>query len=96
MPVEKNVFVLEWLGVALAPIGFVLETVADQQKLHVKRRHKIGYGDERFVGPTHNVFSICRHANFLGEIIVWTGIWIAGVPSYYASSKSPAWIISTI
>ena len=87
-------FVVEWFGLALATSGFVMETVADQHKMTTKQQHKISYGDKRFVGPTSGVFGLCRHPNYLGEDLFWTGLWVGCMPSYGTSIS--AWIVTTL
>ena len=61
-------------GVILAFLGLVVETVADQHKSLVKKRKNATYGDKRFASPTGGLYALCRHPNFLGEIIFWTGV----------------------
>jgi steroid 5-alpha reductase family enzyme len=86
--------ILQWAGVALAYAGLVLEIIADQQKFNTKRRHNIAYGAKRFVVPTGGVYSICRHPNFLGEIMFWTGLLLGGM-SGFDKSITP-WICGTL
>jgi len=66
-------------GVALAWVGAVMEAVADTQKFFVKRAAK---DEDTFVGPTGGFYKICRHPNYLGELIFWFGLALAGVPSF--------------
>lgn len=73
---------LQWTGVVVAYVGLALESIADQQKYQVKRRHLAPYGDKHFVGPTQGVYALCRHPNFLGEILFWTGLLLGGMYSF--------------
>lgn len=73
---------LQWLGVSVAWFGFILETIADQQKFQLKRRHRSSYSDKRFVGPIGGPYRICRHPNYLGEILFWTGLFLGGMSSF--------------
>jgi steroid 5-alpha reductase family enzyme len=84
---------LLWTGVLLASAGLVLETVADQHKYHSKRRYALAYGHEQFVGPTQGTYSLCRHPNYLGELVFWIGLYMGGVMDF--KSSSTAWIAST-
>ena len=68
-------------GLFLAFNGMLIEAVADQQKLLIKRRHKAQYGEKKFISPTSGLFSFCRHPNYFGEILFWTGILLGGVTS---------------
>ena len=76
--------------------GLLLEAVADQHKFYVKQRHQSDYGDLRFVGPTHGLYGLCRHPNFFGEILFWTGIWLAGVSSHSFGDSLSAWVAGTL
>lgn len=76
---------LQWTGVVLAFGGLALEAIADQHKFNTKRRHKIEFGEKRFVGPTGGVYSVCRHPNYLGEMMFWTGLFLGGMSSFYNS-----------
>lgn len=75
----------------VAALGMVLESVADQHKYMVKRttnaKKKEG-GDADaidFVGPTTWSYSLCRHPNYLGEILHWVGIFGTGCVSFEKS-----------
>ena len=73
-------------GVGMTWFGAIMEAVTDTQKFFAKRGAK---DEETFVGPTEGFYKLCRHPNYLGELIFWFGLVIAGVPSF---QKSPiAW-----
>jgi steroid 5-alpha reductase family enzyme len=91
---DASLKTLQWTGVALAYAGLVLEAIADQQKFNTKRRHNIAYGATRFVGPTGGAYSLCRHPNFLGEIMFWTGLLLGGVSSF--DKNITPWICGTL
>ena len=82
-----------WTGIYLAFAGLVLEMVADQHKYHSKRRYALAYGHEKFMGPTRGTYSLCRHPNYLGELVFWFGLYMGGVMDF--GSSSTAWIAST-
>jgi steroid 5-alpha reductase family enzyme len=94
-PYQKGVvgYFLQWTGIFLAAAGLLLETVADQHKYHSKRRYALAYGHENFVGPTQGTYSICRHPNYLGELVFWFGLYMGGVMDFGPSLT--AWIAST-
>jgi steroid 5-alpha reductase family enzyme len=83
-----------WFGIGLAYSGFLVEAVADQHKLYTKGRHNTGYGEKRFVGPTNGLYALCRHPNYLGELMLWTGIWLAGLGSFVTNIT--AWSAATV
>lgn len=89
-PTDGTNVTIVWTGICLAFAGFVLEAIADEHKSKAKRSHGIVYGEKRFVGPTTGLYGICRHPNFAGELLFWTGLFMAGLPSFHASVTS--WI----
>jgi len=82
-------------GAVIAWGGALLEAIADGQKYFAKK----GKDDDEsknpsFVGPTGGVYRICRHPNYLGEIVYWTGLVIGGAPSFGKSVI--AWLCSSL
>jgi steroid 5-alpha reductase family enzyme len=67
--------VLPLIGIVISILGLVLETVADNQKSAQKK-----------VRPdmvaTEGLYKLCRCPNYLGEIIFWTGVFVAGITAY--------------
>ena len=63
------------LGTSLWILGFGFETVADRQK---KRFSELPENKDKFI--TQGLWSISRHPNYFGEIILWTGIAIISFP----------------
>lgn len=67
--------VLPLTGIVISILGLVLESVADNQKSAQKK-----------VRPdmvaTQGLYKLCRCPNYLGEIIFWTGVFIAGITAY--------------
>lgn len=66
--------VVLWVGVVVMATGAVIETVADQQKSAQKAKHPD-------LPATEGLFSIVRCPNYLGEMLFWTGVLIAGATS---------------
>ena len=63
------------LGGALWVLGFGLEMVADRQKNHFSEQPE---NTDKFI--TQGLWSISRHPNYFGEIILWIGIAIISLP----------------
>ena len=63
-----------YVGAALMLLGFVMETVADQQKKTAK-----AVNPHRFVDT--GLYRLVRCPNDLGELILWTGALISGIGS---------------
>ena len=69
---------LELLGLALWAVAYALESVADAQKLlFISRDSGTGVCD---VG----LWRYSRHPNYFAEWLVWTGLVIAAIPSWWA------------
>jgi steroid 5-alpha reductase family enzyme len=86
-------------GAALAFGGALLEAVADGHKLVRKSLWGKPKMDEdatttAFVGPTTWTYRLCRHPNYLGEILMWVGLYIGGAPSFGSSIQ--AWVGSSL
>ena len=63
------------LGGALWVLGFGFEMVADRQKKHFSEQPE---NIDKFI--TQGLWSISRHPNYFGEIILWIGIAIISLP----------------
>ncbi|MDA0873734.1 MAG: DUF1295 domain-containing protein [Bacteroidetes bacterium] len=68
-------------GAALWVLGFALEVVADEQKRRFRRQHPDG---KRFIRS--GLWAWSRHPNYVGEILLWTGLTVAAVPSFAGGS----------
>lgn len=67
----ENVFL--WIGVAVSLAGVVIEAVSDSQKSEQKKQNPE-------MVATKGLFRFCRCPNYFGEILVWTGVLISGLP----------------
>ena len=78
--------VLIWLG------GLTLEVVADKQKSDFRNDPK---NAGKFI--CHGVWTVCRHPNYLGEIMLWTGVFLAALPVMhgwqFATVLSPLFVV---
>ncbi len=83
---------IEWVGYAIAIIGLVLETVADQQKMSWKEK-----GDNGKKLYTEGLYSVVRYPNYTGEILFWIGMFVASTPVIFGirwlTIGSPIFII---
>ena len=63
------------LGAIIWVLGFAFEAVADRQK---KAFSELPENRDKFI--TQGLWSISRHPNYFGEIVLWTGIAIISLP----------------
>ena len=81
--------VLGWL---LWAVGWGIEVVADRQKSAFRADPA---NDGRFI--TSGLWSVSRHPNYLGEILLWTGIFVSGLGMYtggqWAVVVSPLFVV---
>lgn len=64
-----------YVGALLWLLGFIIEVIADQQKATFRRNPA---NTNRFIST--GLWSISRHPNYFGEILLWLGIAIISVP----------------
>lgn len=81
--------IVSTIGAGMAALGAALEAIADTHKYIVKRSN-----EQLFVGPTGGVYRISRHPNYLGELLFWTGVFVAGAPTFGKSIV--AWVASLL
>lgn len=74
------------LGVAVAVGGAVVEALADRQKSAFMEQPR----DQRPDVLDTGLWGISRHPNYLGDSLVWDGVWIAGAASAPALLTLPA------
>ena len=85
---------LGWAGVGLACAGLLLEAVADEQKLAAKRR-------DPKAPVTSGLYSVCRHPNYLGEIMFHVGVLGlaaggSGITQVAVASIAPLFMVSVM
>uniref|UniRef100_A0A7S4K260 Steroid 5-alpha reductase C-terminal domain-containing protein n=1 Tax=Odontella aurita TaxID=265563 RepID=A0A7S4K260_9STRA len=87
---------VQWASVGLAYAGLILEAEADRHKYAVKRRSKVRYHREAtkkdFVGPTGGTYALCRHPNYFGHVLFWSGLFLGGVTGGGYGMDPTAWI----
>lgn len=76
---------LIFIGCIISICGLILESTADFQKNAAKKTNP-----HRFVDS--GVFRIVRCPNYLGEILMWTGVFVGG----FASLHGAQWIAAVI
>lgn len=86
---------IQWVSAGVATFGMLLESIADQHKYEVKRQqNKAKQETKVFVGPTTWSYKLCRHPNYLGEILHWIGFF--GVGSVSLGKSPVAWVSSLL
>ena len=79
------------MGALLWLLGFGFEVIADRQKKHFSEQPK---NEGRFI--TQGLWSLSRHPNYFGEIILWAGIAIISLPFLsgwqYVTLVSPVFV----
>ena len=80
-----------YIGSIIWMIGFFIEIIADYQK-NVFRKSKVNKG--KYI--TTGLWSLSRHPNYFGEILLWLGITIVAFPTItgfqYFSLISPLFV----
>ena len=73
-------------------IGFLLETISDYQRYTFRSDPA---NRNRWIG--HGVWSIIRHPNYLGEILVWLGLFVSASSTFnlpeYVSGISLVYVV---
>jgi len=67
---------LLFVGGFLWLFGFLFETISDFQKRKFKLKNKDGF-------ITSGLWSVSRHPNYFGEIVLWIGVAIIAYPTLY-------------
>ena len=75
-----------WVGLIMMILGVLLEIAADMQKNAAKKKNP-----SRFVDT--GLYRIVRCPNYLGELLLWAGVFIAGIPYFQGALQ---WIIAIL
>ena len=85
---------LDWtaaVGAAIWGFGLAIEVVADRQK---QRFRAAARNADAFIDT--GLWAYCRHPNYLGEILLWTGIAVVALPALqgfsYLTLVSPVFV----
>lgn len=84
----------DYLGWSIWLLGFFLEALADHQKAKFRATTSNSHG-----WIDSGLWRVSRHPNYLGEILMWFGIWLSATsafsrdaPSLLASLSSPLFV----
>ena len=75
-----------WVGLVMMALGILLEILADVQKTAAKKK-----SPARFVDT--GLYRIVRCPNYLGELLLWAGVLVAGIPYLQGAAQ---WIIAIL
>lgn len=71
---EYKLLKTNYLGIALWFFGFFFEVVADMQKTFFKANPE---NKDKWIST--GLWSLCRHPNYFGEIVLWIGVALTSV-----------------
>lgn len=75
-----------WIGAAVTLCGILLEALSDAQKSAAKKLNP-----KRFVDT--GLYRIVRCPNYLGEVVIWTGVLLSGIGASLAVWQ---WIVAAL
>jgi|TARA_B110001469_G_scaffold76639_1_gene72642 steroid 5-alpha reductase family enzyme len=88
---DANISIFEIVGIIVWLGAFVMESVADSQKLtFLREMKKLG---ERNRVCNVGLWKYSRHPNYFAEWMVWNGLVIASIPSWLALYQQESTII---
>lgn len=87
---------LNWVGLVVFIVGLLIESTADYQKRKFSSKSK---NKDKWINT--GLWSISRHPNYLGEMIVWTGVYTYAFSNLLLNERligllSPVYIISLL
>ena len=91
---SSKLSVFELAGLIIWALAFVMETLADIQKLAFLQEMK-KQGKQRQVCNV-GLWRFCRHPNYFAEWMVWNGLIIAAIPSWWAlqsTENTLVWVL---
>ena len=68
------------VGSSVWLVGFVVEVVADRQKDAFRRRRAADASGPAFIDE--GLWRLSRHPNYVGEVLLWIGVFLCGVGVY--------------
>ena len=93
--IQHNNYYFIYLGSALWLFGFIFEVLADYQKTNFKNNPE---NKDKFIST--GLWSLSRHPNYFGEIILWIGIFLIVIPSLngidYLTLISPLFVYTLL
>jgi len=88
-PIQMELSILAIVGMILSILGILIEGFADYQKFVFKNEIK---NKEKWINT--GLWKYSRHPNYLGEIMMWVGIFIFAIP--YLTDLSWLTVISPL
>ena len=88
---DKELSIIGCIGIVIAILGFLIESIADKQKYSFKKENP-----DAFIQT--GLWTNIRHPNYLGEILFWVGIFLLSISGFensivFVGIISPSWII---
>jgi steroid 5-alpha reductase family enzyme len=74
-PIKSDLQLTGWIGIAFWLFGFAFEVISDRQKTAFRANP-----DNKGQFIQQGLWSISRHPNYFGEIVLWIGIAIIAFP----------------
>ena len=74
---QPSIGTQDYLGWSMWLVGFVMETLADYQKTQFRLNPA---NKDMFIST--GVWSISRHPNYFGEILLWFGLFVSASSSF--------------
>jgi steroid 5-alpha reductase family enzyme len=78
----KSISIFEIIGLLIWASAFIMESIADMQKLSFLRKMKRNGQKNRVCDV--GLWRYCRHPNYFAEWMVWNALVIASIPSWLA------------
>jgi steroid 5-alpha reductase family enzyme len=75
---------VDYVGIAGWVVGFLFEVTADYQKETWRARPE---NREKKTWITEGLWSVCRHPNYFGEILIWSSVLLISMQSLTAASS---------
>ena len=77
---------LVYIGLLISLVGLFFEVVGDEQ---LKKHIREGSGTLL----TSGLWSVTRHPNYFGEILIWFGLYVSGFTLFFTNSVNPIYYI---
>ena len=74
------------IGMIISLVGILIESISDLQKSKSKKKNPNRFCDT-------GLFKIVRCPNYLGELIIWLGVFVSGITTLNSIGQ---WIVATI
>ncbi len=86
---SQSLWFITLIGLLIALVGLFFEVVGDEQlRRHIKKGPK-GLMDK-------GLWSLSRHPNYFGEILIWIGLYISGITLLVESDLSAVYYLTLV